>query len=587
MTKLLNKILLFLLFLLFAIGFFHPITAFTQDLGRHILLGKIIMQDFSVPKTNLLTYTYPDFPFINHHWLSEVIFYLVDEISGANGLLIITVSTVLATVFILVQYLFKKTSVAAIAIVFLVFHFLLFERTDVRPEIFSFLFLVLFITVLYRYKEKPTRQIFLLPFIELLWVNTHVYFPVGLIVIAAFITDDVLIRHNKIIQLIKKKSFPQSTKILLISFFLSLFATLFNPNFISGALYPLRVFNNYGYTVVENQSAWFLWYNFSFPSIPLFAGVVTVLLLSLIFTVKKTAPVDWFLSLFFAVFAALYIRNIPLLVFGAFIPFAKSLDIILRYLSKKLLRYSLEIYRLTTASGLIFLIGLTCFFIQQRITTRPIGFGTDPGATNAADFYINQHIKGPVFNNFDIGSYFEYRLYPTQRAFIDGRPEAFPKEFIQNVYIPDQREQKTFDQLDNTYHFNSIFFSHTDQTPWALQFIQMITKHSKWKLVYVDDTVMIFVKDTLQNQEVIKQFGMADDLIHASNSNEHDKNSLMRLAYFYKRALLQNQEKDMYHKILDLDPHDCYALYNLAALLSNEQNSAYTMYLDTFQKECQ
>ena len=58
-------------------------SAITQDLGRHLRLGEMIVAGDSrkcALYSNCLTYTYPDYPFINHHWGSEVIF-----ISFTNG----------------------------------------------------------------------------------------------------------------------------------------------------------------------------------------------------------------------------------------------------------------------------------------------------------------------------------------------------------------------------------------------------------------------------------------------------------------------------------------------------------------------
>ncbi len=78
-------------FLLLFLGFFHPISAYNQDLGRHLLLGKIIWQTKHIPTTNLLSYTYPDFPFLNHHYLSEVMYYLLHQAVGDAGLLLFSI----------------------------------------------------------------------------------------------------------------------------------------------------------------------------------------------------------------------------------------------------------------------------------------------------------------------------------------------------------------------------------------------------------------------------------------------------------------------------------------------------------------
>ena len=76
--------------------YFHTVIEFDQDLGRHLLLGKIITQTGQVPKTNQLSYTYPNFPFINTHWLAEVVFYQINSVAGTNGLLALKISCFLA-----------------------------------------------------------------------------------------------------------------------------------------------------------------------------------------------------------------------------------------------------------------------------------------------------------------------------------------------------------------------------------------------------------------------------------------------------------------------------------------------------------
>ena len=74
--------------LLMALIAWTPGVSFTEDLGRHLLLGRIISEQHAVPRTNLLTYTYPDFPFVNHHWLSEVFLYHAHRLVGLNGLIV-------------------------------------------------------------------------------------------------------------------------------------------------------------------------------------------------------------------------------------------------------------------------------------------------------------------------------------------------------------------------------------------------------------------------------------------------------------------------------------------------------------------
>ncbi|MDV7399240.1 hypothetical protein RZS08_47960, partial [Arthrospira platensis SPKY1] len=74
--------------LLFLLAF-TPGLGLMEDLGRHLVLGKIILEEGAVPRVNLLTYTWPDHPFVNHHWLSEVVLYAARRAVGLNGLIVL------------------------------------------------------------------------------------------------------------------------------------------------------------------------------------------------------------------------------------------------------------------------------------------------------------------------------------------------------------------------------------------------------------------------------------------------------------------------------------------------------------------
>ena len=87
MKRIFLKSYAFLLFIFLVVIFFRPITAINDDLGRHILLGNIILSNHFVPATNLLSYTFPNYPFINTTWLYEVISALIVKHIGFNGLL--------------------------------------------------------------------------------------------------------------------------------------------------------------------------------------------------------------------------------------------------------------------------------------------------------------------------------------------------------------------------------------------------------------------------------------------------------------------------------------------------------------------
>lgn len=559
------------IFLLLIAGFFHPISAITQDLGRHLLTGEIIFKTKSIPTTNLFSYTNPDFPFINHHWFSEVIFFSVNQLLGFNGLLMLTVLIVTIAFGLVFFFSRKKGTIIAITIVSILYLRVLFERTDIRPEIFSFLFLSIFIVVLYRYRQRYTKLIFLLPLIELLWVNTHIYFPIGIATAGLFFLDELIIHRKNI--------FTKHTSILVGILLFSSLLTILNPHGIKGALYPFSVLQNYGYTIEENQHVFFLWNYFGGKTTILFFFISAAgLFLTLLLTIKKNQPIDWFLGLFFTYLAISAERNFPLFVFGTFIPFARSLSVIFDKLPVKtyISRYIVLI-----------LLGIILLNIIEVGKAKGVGFGIEVGAKNGVDFFLKNNLTGHIFNNFDIGSYLEYRLYPQEKVFIDGRPEAYPASFIQHVYIPMQTDKNIFDEMVKKYNLNTIFFSHTDQTPWAASFFKFIINDTQWKMIYLDDFIVIFAKNNEKNRSVIKTYGMDEQSLRISNFDQHNKNGLYSLVNFFNKIGWKEQEKRLYPYILSLDPNSCLALYNLSVLLSLENNPASQIYLSKFQYACQ
>lgn len=566
--------LIFPIFTFLFAGFFHPVSAITQDLGRHFLIGKIILETKQVPLINLFSYTYPDFPFINLHWLSEVIFYIINQLIGYNGLLIFSTLTMLAAFSFVYFYRYKNADILALVIVSFLYIKILFERTDIRPEIFSFLFLSIFVVILYKNRERYTRWIFLLPLIELLWVNMHIYFIVGIAVIGLFLIDSITkeFKRGKDSPSLAR-SYPTSVLLVIILTF-SVLATLINPSGIRGALYPFHVFENYGYTIEENQNIFFLWNYSQKETIAYFVISALFLLTTLTLTLKKTKIIDWLLSIFFIFLAASAVRNLPLFVFATFIPFANNLSI----LTEKFMKFRKPI--ILILSAIIF------WQTIQAVDAKGFGFGVETGAKNASDFFLQNNLKGPIFNNFDIGGYLDYRFYPKEKVFVDNRPGEYPASFFQEVYIPMQLDKNIFEKTDQEYKFNTIFFAHTDQTPWANQFLKEIINNEKWKIIYFDDYAIILAKNNEENQNIIKKFSMQRDDLKISFLNEKDFNSLLRTASFFNKTGLTGQEIQIHQKILSIKPDFCPSIYNLSVYLLKENNPAGNIWVTKYNNQC-
>jgi len=318
-----------------------------------------------------------------------------------------------------------------------------------------------------------------------------------------------------------------------------------------------------------------LWQLFQLPTIVYFIISSLLLFIFLFINIRKSRLIDWFLSIFFVLIAVIAIRNFPLFVFGTFIIFVYNFSSIYKKIPNKLNRFIL---------ALVFIVLL--FQIVSVSKTKAIGLGVEENAKNGANFFLKNNLKGPIFNNFDMGSYLDYRFYPKERVFVDGRPGEYPVSFFKKIYIPMQSDSNVFKEVDKKYRFNTIFVSYMDQTPWANQFLKTVVNDSSWKTVYLDDFVLILVKNTSQNSEIIKKFAFSKDNVKVSNLDLKNKDSLLRLAVFSSKVTWIELGQKMLTQLVLVDPNNCNGLYELALILQGKNDPTANIYLARYQTFC-
>src|SRR3989344_5234961 len=99
--RILKVLTLVILFVFFASLLIHGLNSINQDIGRHIKSGQIIWETKQVYKTNLFSFTEPERKFINHHWLSEVVFYGLNNTIGLKGLILLKTAIILIAIGLL------------------------------------------------------------------------------------------------------------------------------------------------------------------------------------------------------------------------------------------------------------------------------------------------------------------------------------------------------------------------------------------------------------------------------------------------------------------------------------------------------
>ncbi len=568
-----------LLFLFFA-EYIHPTTELNFDLGEHLLRGQIFFQTGSISTTNLFSYTSPDFHYVNPEWLTETIFYLVNSFSGINGLILLTTIITLCSLVILYTFSKKGANILLVSYSAAIYLLILWERANILPELFSYLFLSIFVVLLYKYREKYTNLIWLLVPLQLLWVNMHIYFIMGILLVGLFLIEASI--------LFKEKNEGKYLQTLLLVFVGTCVVSLINPYGLNGLLFPLLFWTSYSYPVAENFN---IFQSLSANSVPFFIillyGLVSILLILLtILQFKKTRLIDVLISLVFIIGAAMASRVLGVFVFATFIPFIYMLNTLFAkygWLDKKKENEEKNmqnpgnwINKLLAYSLPIIIIALGIWLGSEN---GGLKLGTAHGYENGVNFLINSNLKGPIFNNYNIGSYLAYRLYPKEQVFVDTRPEAYPLSFFEQVYNPMLSNLNTFQTVETKYKFNTIIYGYDNGWPNDIGFLRYLMQSKDWKVVYLDDKTVIFVKNDAQNKNLIQQYALSDN--NFSVPQYQSPQSLYNLGNFLNLMGWKKSELEAYEKAYEVNPNNCALLYNIIILVGPHTEAA-TQYINSY-----
>lgn len=516
--RLKNIILLIILLAIAASFFAHKILFINADIGRHIRNGELFVKERNLVSSNFYSYTEPDFPVVNHHWGSGVIFYFLWKMFGFGELSLLNI-----TVYVLAFLLFFKAaenlSNFGYAFFFSVLSLPLFtSRTEVRPEAFSFLFMGFFFYMLCLFRENRIsfRRLFILVPLELLWANLHLFFVGGLFLIGVFWFESLINERYR-------KCLGQYTILGLAA----LSVSFINPYGLKGFLEPFMIMREYGYMLAENQSVIFM--QRRFPDNPLyyhFEAVFLILVISyipLLLSKNRKEHLPYFLMMaFFCAISWRMIRNIPFLGFF-FVPITSLnfYNIFKTYADRNSGRGTSDIMTNLFSFAhrpivIIPLMSMLMLFYAARFYQSPlkkmVGLGLYPKVNLSGEFFKMNNIRGPIFNNYDIGSYLIFHLFPQERVFVDNRPEAYSVAFFKEIYEPMQRDEEKWKEADRKYGFNCIYFFRHDITPHAQPFLIRRIKDPAWAPVFVDPYTLILLKRNKKNEEIIRRYELPQSL---------------------------------------------------------------------------
>ncbi len=208
------------------------------DIWWHLKAGELIRETGAVPDVNQFTFTNPDTPWIDLHWLFQVGVSWIYDLFGTPGLILVK-SGIGSAVFAVLMLIHRhKVPGWVMASVWAPFISIYCGRFHVRPEMISHLLLSLVLAILYLHSKGKTRWIWCLIPIQVLWVNSQGLFVLQLAVLGAYALQCQWWQWRE------SKEINSRTVWGVVA--LCFVATLANPYGIAGAIFPLELLGKVG-----------------------------------------------------------------------------------------------------------------------------------------------------------------------------------------------------------------------------------------------------------------------------------------------------------------------------------------------------
>lgn len=480
--RFIKKLVFFATLFLFSTLFMVIKNDADPDLWHRMAVGKIFSQVGWVIYNDIFSYFPKTEIWIDHEWLSGVIFYYLGMVFGDYGLITLQVLVSFAILFLIYKTSQlispeNKYRIGYYLVALVGFHGGL--SSTIRCQSFTYLFFALWIYVLERVRRGETGLIWIFPATMLLWGNLHGGFLAGLGLLVFYIIGELFNRKNvsqyllilgitlpvTLINPYGIKYWAYIIKAALMQRpYITEWAT-FNPleSFYTGLGFKILVvilLVGYGYKLFKKQ--------FAIDKVQIIALLVTFIM-----AIKHERH-----SIFFVILAACY----------GYEYFTAFLDATVGRVERKITGYlkpsTLDKINFAKEYGVYFFLILTSAYV---LNSTPILIKMEDYPVREIEFIRKNNITGNLFVPFNWGSYALWKLYPQNYVSIDGR---FEETYKAQSYL-DVAEFTLFkdkqEKILNKYHHDIFLLEKNSQA------YKKVKTLSNWKVIYEGDKAAVFL----------------------------------------------------------------------------------------------
>lgn len=407
------------------------------DFGWHLRTGlDLLQQGWKLPETDPYSHTLPDWPWVEHAWLTDGLMGLLYQGLGKAGPLgvILSFAAVTLGAFLMAAGIAQAARIhrllAVSGALWVALPFL-----GARTQMVTLLGLAFVLWLCRRFLDGRLAHLWVLPPLFLLWANLHGGFPAGLftlaLVFAASATIRLLISHwPSIADHLNEPilTWPQIRHLALMISLASV-VTLINP-------YGWRLHVEI-YQSLTDQFMIEVLHEWQPVSLQSRAGLIyvtylTALGIALLFLYRRTEPIRWTILVMFLGLSLRYWRNVPFFLLVSVPLWAELLSELAVRASARFAastaRRKQILLAVTLAAALgMGLLGPDHLRSVLRSGLTPVEFFQTTDYPIEAVRWIREHrasLGTRLYNDYGLGGFLLWWL-PEEKIFIDGRMPAW------------------------------------------------------------------------------------------------------------------------------------------------------------------
>jgi hypothetical protein len=458
---------------------FVPLREFDvdPDLWWHIKVGQDILTTHHFPTADAYSFTVHGTPWVAYEWLGETLLAAVHRAWGLHGLLALNLA--LGTAIVLGLYalatLRSGNSKAAFVACGIVLYLTVVFFT-LRPQMLAYVFLVLALIILERFRRGRSGTLWLLPVLFLLWVNTHGTFVVGLFAVGVYIVSGLFeMRSNGV----ESRRWTAVQRLQLeLAFLASLAALSITPYGPKLAAFPVDMALSHP-AIAANIMEWQPM-SFSLPIGKLFLSLVLGFLLAQVVLRPTWQLAELTLLLVGIAASFLHIRFLLL-----FVPFCAPLLAVILCRWVPPYEPAKDKHALNALLMIVVVLALVRFFPSHKELEVLAG---QHWPVKAVQYLERSPAPRPMYNTYGYGGYLIYSLDGQNKVFIDGRAELYEHAGVLGDYGRISGLASNALLLLRAYNVQSCLIGRDE--PLAT----LLTASLRWQKIYADDKSVLFVR---------------------------------------------------------------------------------------------